>query len=828
MRNHSVMIQLDGNAFLLVLVALLHFGIGLCVCKRGPKVSPNLSFAFLAATTAFWTVSIALSHHNQTGYVGYTRLVFATASLLPLATFVFAKAFPAGFDARARRFVGLFSAVALTFCLLSLSPLGVISVNKEPYRALMHGPLYPFFIAYMVLGFAGAMLVLWRKYRAATGLSRLQLRYLLLAFSIPCALIMATNLFVPFAFRTSEFGKYGPLFTLLMLGMIAHAIIRHRLMDVRVVIKRGVVYFAAFLVAGGILVALLFGSNALFHDEQQVPATEILLALTVAVLFHPLKAGIRRAFDRYLYREPYDYQRIVRESSRALTGTLDLSMLLDHLSSVLRKTLRPEGFSVYLLGAQEGDETELRQVFGDSQGRLSDAIPASSPLVVGTASDRLPIFRDELEHAKTPETQETAEEFARLGAEVAVPLLEEGRVFGLLILGPKRSGDPYFSDDADLLATLANQSAVAIRNAQTHQQVVQVNEHIQRILATMESGVIAVGPSFRITLSNRAAEEMVGASPDTLRGRRLQDLPAPFARLIVRTIRDAQSHLQREMMLPHSAGQPLPIVCSTSPLRGLHGNTVGAVAVFSDLSRIKELEAEKRRAERLASLEAIASGLVHEIRNPLVGLKTFSQLLPSRFLDSEFRDSFTRIADREIDRINDLLVRFRTLASSSSLPMEPLDISVPLQATLELLKPQFEERRIELRQIGDGVPRQILGNASQLEQLFHNLCLNAIEAMEPGGELTVRVAEPTEASAGGLVVEISDTGSGISAEILDAIFNPFVSTKSRGSGLGLAICRAVTDAHRATLRARNNTGRPGCTFSVEFPFLTPRQADVSS
>jgi signal transduction histidine kinase len=211
-----------------------------------------------------------------------------------------------------------------------------------------------------------------------------------------------------------------------------------------------------------------------------------------------------------------------------------------------------------------------------------------------------------------------------------------------------------------------------------------------------------------------------------------------------------------------------------------------------------------------------------------VGLKTFSQLLPSRVLDSEFRDSFTRIADREIDRINGLLVRFRTLASSSSLPMEALDISVPLQATVELLRPQLEERRIELRQISDGAPRQILGNASQLEQLFHNLCINAIEAMEPGGELTVRVAEAADAGAGTLVVEISDTGSGISAEILDAIFNPFVSTKSRGSGLGLAICRAVADAHRATLRAQNNTGRPGCTFSVEFPFLTPRQANVSS
>ena len=97
-----------------------------------------------------------------------------------------------------------------------------------------------------------------------------------------------------------------------------------------------------------------------------------------------------------------------------------------------------------------------------------------------------------------------------MGAEVVVPLLEEEHVIGLVCIGAKRSGDPYFSDDADLLTTLANQSAVAIRNAQTHQRVVQVNEELQKILSTIESGVIAVGPRGKIALFNRAAEQLTG------------------------------------------------------------------------------------------------------------------------------------------------------------------------------------------------------------------------------------------------------------------------------------------------------------------------------
>jgi signal transduction histidine kinase len=225
-------------------------------------------------------------------------------------------------------------------------------------------------------------------------------------------------------------------------------------------------------------------------------------------------------------------------------------------------------------------------------------------------------------------------------------------------------------------------------------------------------------------------------------------------------------------------------------------------------------------------MEAIASGMVHEIRNPLVAIKTFTQLLPSRFDDAGFRDNFSRVAGREIARVDELLDRFRLLSSASRQPMEPVDVTVPLGDTLQLLEPRLEERRVALRRVGESSPRPVLGNASQLEQLFLNLCLNALEAMDPGGELTVRVADLSEGGGSTLLVEVSDTGSGIPDDMIEQIFNPFVTTKDHGTGLGLAICRAITDAHRAILRARNNTGRPGCTFTVEFPVPVAKPAKV--
>jgi two-component system nitrogen regulation sensor histidine kinase GlnL len=689
-----------------------------------------------------------------------------------------------------------------------------------------YGFLHPLFAAYIIGCFACGVNLLYRKYRVATELSKLQLQYLFFAFAASAALASITNLIVPLFFRTSVLSPYGPFFSVLLLGLIGHAIIRHRLMDIRVVVKRGAVYASALVTSAGIFVGLLLASNVLLPPEHDFSLREIVLALAVAVSFHPVKAWIQRLFDRYLYRDPYDFRQIIREASHALGGTIDLSALTAHVGHVVNETMRPEHIAIYVLDAEE---PEYRLAWGSGASGMPGSLPAPSPLLRLTPPEGRLIFRDELApNPPTPEAAAALGELERLGAEVVVLLIEEGETLGLLVIGPKRSGDPYFSDDADLLTTLANQSALAIRNAQTHARVVQVNEEIQKILATIDSGVVAVGAKGRLTLFNRAAERLTGVSAAAARGQSAGALPGPLARLLEATMQDGTPRAQVELSLPDAAGQLVPLVCSTSPLLGPHGQPAGAVAVIGDLSRLKELEQERRRAERLASLEAIASGLVHEVRNPLVALKTFSQFVATKGHDPAFREQFVRVAAREIGRVDELLTRFRTLAAPSSQPMEPIDVLGPLQATLELIRPQLEARQIRLRQVGDGAPRPVLGNASQLEQLFLNLCLNAIDAMQPDGELTVRVADLCEGGGSTLIVEVSDTGRGIPDELLGAIFNPFVTSKPHGTGLGLAICRSIADAHRARLSAKNHVGRPGCTFTIEFPVPVARAAQATT
>jgi PAS domain S-box-containing protein len=609
-----------------------------------------------------------------------------------------------------------------------------------------------------------------------------------------------------------------------LLGIIAHAIIRHRLMDVRLVIHRGATYLAALIITGGTLTLVLLGSNILLPDEQDFSVREMVLVALVVLLLNPVRAAVQRVFDRYLYRNPYDYAHTLREASHALTGTIDLQSLLGHTGTVIESTFHPDGIGIYLF---DSEDAEFVLSWSLSSAPLQTTIAKTSPVVAALAVHTL-LFSDEVLNVNPSHpTNNLRYLLESLRTEVVVPLREEGDLIGFIALGAKRSGDPYFSNDVDLLTTLANQAAVAVRNAQTHARVVHMNEQMNKVLETIESGVVAVGPRGRITLFNRAAEHLTGTSTKLALGQSPQGLPAPLAELLNSTAADGEPRSHVEFSLPGPTGQLVPLICSTSPLRGPGGATLGAVAVLNDISRLKELEQEKRRAERLASIEAIASGLVHEIRNPLVGIKTYAQLLPSRGASEAFRDMFSRTAGREIGRIDDLLSRFRTISGASREPMQTVDISGPLRDTLETLHAQMEDRQIRLRQVGEVAHRTVLGNPSQLQQLFLNLCLNAIQAMEPGGELTVRVADLSEGGGSTLIVEVADTGPGIPDDLLAIIFDPFVTTKPHGTGLGLAICRGIADAHHARLVARNNAGRPGCTFTVEFPVAAGRPSRIA-
>ena len=743
----------------------------------------------------------------------------------------FVHAFPFPTTARRVSTERLWFLLTATALMLSLTPL--IAVRTDLVNGVLkvtYGPLHPLYGVYFVAITGSSLATLVRKWRASNGLQRLQAYYVFVGVLLLAAGGIVANLLIPLLFNSSRFSPYGPLFSLFMSALIAHSIIRHRLMNTRPVVRRGITY----LLAASVTAVAFFAAAALLRiipsDSQRAPgAMQLALVLVVAFLFHPLKTWIQASLDSYVFRESYDYQKAIREISRTMASILDLNSLLAYTCTAIDRTVRPEFIAVY--GIDTAAERSYRSLasthaIANDEPVHQRVLLVTSPIVGELLHRRRPISRDELSSTTPQHLAPVAAELRRLNAHLAFPIFENDTLTGFFLLGSKLSGDPYFTEDLDLLGTLVSQAAIAIRNAQLYSQVVLASEYIENILSTLESAVVAVDAEGAVTLFNAAAERLTQLTASQVRGKPLDALPPEVAKPLRATISDRHPQTPFEAVLADPSGRLTSVMCATSTLQDRAGGLLGAVGVFSDLSRIKELETDKRRAERLASIGALAAGVAHEIKNPLVAIKTFAELLPERFADADFRDDFSKIVIREIDRIDGLVDRLRGLATTRGQSLSHLDLRIPIEETLALLRVQLEQARVEV-DITLNVDRPLIaGNVAQLKQLFLNLFVNALEAMPSGGQLSVKLIRSGSDSQR-LSVEIRDAGTGIPENVLGTIFDPFTTTKPRGSGLGLSICRGIADAHRATIQAKNNEGA-GATITVDFPALDDIPAVVMS
>lgn len=248
---------------------------------------------------------------------------------------------------------------------------------------------------------------------------------------------------------------------------------------------------------------------------------------------------------------------------------------------------------------------------------------------------------------------------------------------------------------------------------------------------------------------------------------------------------------------------------------------VQEIAEFMDniLARSR-LTRQARQSEQLATIGLLGASLAHEIRNPLVSIKTFAHLLPTRFEDPEFRRRFNVLIPAEVDRIDSLTQQLLDLSNPRRHQMERISLHVVARETIDLMLTRATEARINLLTAYDATTDTIWADASAMRQVIINLLINAFQALDPQ-ESDRRVELRTRSSPGGSVIlEISDNGPGIPADQRARLFHPFVSTKTKGMGLGLAVCADILHEHKATIIVPD-IERPGATFRITFPCPPP-------
>ena len=813
----------------LYLVACLVLGLALLVWWARPDSATNRLFGVFTLVIAVWAFGIAfMQSGTNLGFAA--RLTFAAASLIPPTFLAFVSYYPKPSTWPGKIVLYLNLGIGLILVTVSLATRLIVSDVKMTAAgpARETGPLYAVFATYFLATWLTALVVFTTKWTRARGLSRVQLHYLALGVMISTASGMTTNLILPLLTGNSSYGWIGPHFALVLVAMVAHAIIRHRLMDVRLVIHRGLTFALALVVSlipvGGLL-ALAWPklSDHLAPDDL----VALILAVVVVSLLIPLtRDAAGRLLDRYVYRTHVNYQRTLREASEALTRVLDLKMLLPFLNHTVVTSTNSEGAAVYLEAGTLEPGSGVRRAIAERRHAQSHfGTPDEAPIEVITAltETRDLLLTDEIAGERlSGDRERLSSVLERLNWALVLPLVSANKVIGAIVVGPKLSGDPFYPQDLDLLMTLANQAGVAVKNAQLYAQVVLANEHLNNIVSTIESGVVAVDATGQVTLFNRAAEQLTGIPAERARHQPVSVLPACVGAMLTETVVDGSARTQPEVELSDGSTTH-PIICTTSPLHDQAGAVLGAVAVFSDLTPLKELEVERRRAERLAYFEMLAAGIAHEIKNPLVSIKTFAQLLPRRRADERFIENFGRTVTHEIARMERLLDRLHTLSRPGGRPRLPIDLRAPIDDAIEAMRPAFIEKNVVLSAATGQSPCVILGDHSELEQLFLNLLMNAHEACPAGGMTRVELAT----TAGRVIVAVVDTGPGVPAELLERVFDPFFSTKERGSGLGLAICASIAQTHAGRLQAANREVG-GAVFTIDFPLAATATLPVSA
>jgi signal transduction histidine kinase len=380
---------------------------------------------------------------------------------------------------------------------------------------------------------------------------------------------------------------------------------------------------------------------------------------------------------------------------------------------------------------------------------------------------------------------------------VAIILIAVGMLTGALTDGERRQRQKQEATSAQLARSLAQLE-------QRTAAVEEMQRYIGNVLASLSSGVVTIDAGGRVTTENRLAHSLLGGS---FVG---HALPHPLS---------DPAFLAAGFRQLQLAGRPVGV--HASPLAGADGRQMGTVIVLDDLTEIKALEEQVRRAERLSSLGTLAGGVAHEVRNPVGIIRASAQLmgsLPSVAADPGSRE-YVQVITQEADRIDRLVEDLLGYARAGELSRAPVDVEALMRNAAARLASLAEQAEIEL--VVDAAPGlpQVEGDAAKLEQALLNLGLNALAAVQAayprpaGGGQLIFAARP---APGGLHCTVRDNGQGMPDEVRAHIFDPFFTTRDDGTGLGLAIVQRTVADHGGTIEVASAPGE-GATFTIWLP-----------
>jgi two-component system NtrC family sensor kinase len=684
-----------------LIAAVLNLLLGAVVLAHDRRARLNQVFVLMCAALALWNLNnfvfYAIRDPSRALWWGS---ILRTGTMLVPATVLHLVLTLTGTPKSLSRWL-LGGGYTVSAGLIVANALGLLVSGARHYAWGLYPVgtrLYDVYIAAAFIQCVLALGILFYDYRTTRSPRRkLQVRFWLLgaAVAIPTGL---SNLLTILGVPIYPLGHFG---SALYAAIIAYAIVRHRLMDIDIVVSQGVAYItvAAVLIAPAFALMVWLQRSAFGHVEPDFSFAVLLMFVAIGVLFPVLRTQAQSRIQQTFFREKIEHRAALGSFARSIVRILDRDKLISELAWTLRETLRVGRVGVWL--RDDGKRAyAVRHQLGESPARGEFA--ENDEFVRSLAHTQGVALREELVARAEPAKRTVVADLCRENRwEVCVPLMVSGKLIAFISLGPKQNLDAFSAEDLDLLDTLAAEASVALENARLYEEL-----------------------------------------------KRSQDII--------------------------------------------------------------------RRADRLSALGTLAAGIAHEVRNPLVSIQTFFQLAPQRLHDQEFFTTFLGMTANEVKRISDLITELLSFARSSVPSFGAVNLNELVDRVATLLEPEARKHKLTLTRALSPEAPLVNADGDQIKQVLINLVLNAIQATEAGGSVSVttRLVDHRRGAFGQL--EIHDTGVGIPQDQLEHIFDPFFTTKAKGTGLGLAIAHQLVAEHGGSITVDSREGS-GTSFFVNLP-----------
>lgn len=470
--------NIDGA--MLAIAALTNIGLGLFVFTRNPRSRASLSFFLVSLSIALWSVSNFLTDHATELSVNsfFNRLAYFFALHVFGALLLFSLSFPISRNIKLKSLV-LFLVPYTVISVLSLTDMvagRVTSINGELEFGV--GSLtIPYALLLLVL-LAGTIINLRKAYKRGHKREKQQIKLIILGVSVASLLGLLTNLLIPIVAESWHTTRFGPVLTVVFVGAVAYAIIKHQLFDVRLVVARSVAYIMALAVIGALygFVAFYLFDRLIFESGSMLNPTQrlvyVMLALISGLLFAPAKKVFDKFSNSVFYRDNYDPQWFINDLTVQITKHADLRPLLDGSSISIIQSLKPEKIAFVIRLSEEPGDVYIHTT---EKNLPTKSELAEMSVVLAELTDKIIVTNT---HEQLP--SRVRSQLRKYDVAVLVKLVSGSKRIGYLALGDKKSGNAYNRRDVEVLEIISDELAIAIENALRFDQIQKFNDTLQQ------------------------------------------------------------------------------------------------------------------------------------------------------------------------------------------------------------------------------------------------------------------------------------------------------------------------------------------------------------